>query len=56
MEVTSEDHPDLIIYLNNLGNKFQSRFERTGRMEDLEETIRKKALNLSRLSSAKERK
>jgi len=41
MEVTSEDHPDLIIYLNNLGNKFQSRFERTGRMENLKKITRK---------------
>ncbi|KAJ5662986.1 hypothetical protein N7507_003717 [Penicillium longicatenatum] len=39
-QATPEDHPDLAIYLNNLGNRLESRYERTGQIEDLEEAIR----------------
>jgi hypothetical protein len=34
---TPDDHPNLATRLNNLGSKLESRFERTGSMEDLEE-------------------
>ena len=40
VDITPQDHPNLGMYLNNLGNRLQSRFERMGRMEDLEESIR----------------
>jgi hypothetical protein len=41
VNITSQDHPDLAGRLSTLGNKHQSRFERTGRMKDLEESIRR---------------
>jgi tetratricopeptide (TPR) repeat protein len=41
VEFTPQDYPDLAGWLNNLGNMLGSRFERTGRMEDLKEAIRK---------------
>ncbi|KID95310.1 TPR Domain containing protein, partial [Metarhizium majus ARSEF 297] len=34
------DHPDQAAYLNNLGNKLEGRYERTGVIADLEEAIR----------------
>lgn len=40
VELTTADHPDRVIWLNNLGRKLQSRYERTGEMADLEEAIR----------------
>jgi uncharacterized protein with von Willebrand factor type A (vWA) domain len=39
VNITSQDHSNLAGRLNNLGNKLQSRFERTDRMEDLKEFI-----------------
>ena len=39
VEVTPQDHPGLASRLNNLGTKLVLRFERTGRMKDLGETI-----------------
>jgi hypothetical protein len=41
VEGTPQGHPDLAGRLNNLGIMLESRIERTGRMEDLEEVIRK---------------
>jgi hypothetical protein len=40
VEGTAEDDADLAGRLNNLGNMFESRFERTGKIEDLKELIR----------------
>ncbi len=37
VEVTPEDLPDLEGRLNNLGNKVESRYERTGKMTNPEE-------------------
>ena len=39
VESTPADHPDRAAWLNNLGNKLESRYERTGEMKDLEEAI-----------------
>ena len=39
VESTPADHPDQAGRLNNLGNKLESRYERTGEMKDLEEAI-----------------
>jgi len=39
VEVTPKDYPDLAGYLNNLGSKLESRYNRTGKIEDLEEAI-----------------
>ena len=39
VESTPDDHPNRVAWLNNLGNALQSRFERTGSMEDLERAI-----------------
>jgi tetratricopeptide (TPR) repeat protein len=39
MNITPQDHSDLAMYLNNLGNKLQRQFEKTERMEDLKESI-----------------
>ena len=36
---TADNHPDRVMYLNNLGNVLQSRFERTGSMDDLNRAI-----------------
>ncbi|KAB5581191.1 CHAT domain-containing protein [Coniochaeta sp. 2T2.1] len=36
---TPDDHPDRAGRLNNLGNKLESRYERTGAMADVEEAI-----------------
>ena len=36
---TPDDHPDRAMYLNNLGIALQSRFERTGSMDDLDRAI-----------------
>ncbi|KAH7191136.1 CHAT domain-containing protein [Fusarium oxysporum] len=36
----TEDHPNRAAWLNNLGNKLERRYERTGEMADLEEAIR----------------
>ena len=41
VEITPQDHPDLAMYLNNLGYVLEKRFDRIGRMEDLEESIHK---------------
>ena len=38
---TPGDHPNLAGYLNNLGNKLGSRWDRTGQIEDLEAAIQK---------------
>lgn len=32
MAATPDDHPDLAAALNNLGNRLESQFERTGRL------------------------
>ena len=40
IDVILDDHPDLAGCLNNLGNKLNRRFEKTGRMEDFEKIIR----------------
>jgi hypothetical protein len=40
VDITPQGHPNLVIYLSNLGSAHQTRFVRTGRMEDLEEAIR----------------
>ena len=37
--ITPRDHPDLAARLGNLGNKLVSRYERTGKIEDPEESI-----------------
>ena len=37
--LTPDGHPDKPAYLNNLGNSFQSRFERLGDIADLDEAI-----------------
>lgn len=37
--ITPRDHPDLAARLNNLGNKLVSQYERTGKIEDPEESI-----------------
>jgi len=29
VNITPQDHPDLAMYLNNLGNKLETQFERT---------------------------
>ncbi len=34
-----EDHPALAAIINNLGTKLESRYKRTGKMEDLEEAL-----------------
>jgi len=39
IDITPKDHPDLAAWLNNLGNKLESRYERTGKIEDPEESI-----------------
>ena len=39
VDITPKDHPDLAARLNNLGNKPESRYKRTGKMEDPEESI-----------------
>jgi tetratricopeptide (TPR) repeat protein len=39
VDITPVDHPDLAAYLPNLGNQLQRRFERTGRIKNLEEAI-----------------
>ena len=39
VESTPVDHPDRAMYLNNLGISLQSRFERTGSMDDLDRAI-----------------
>jgi hypothetical protein len=36
-----QGHLDMATMLSNLGNKLESRFERTGKMEDLEESIQR---------------
>jgi hypothetical protein len=41
VEGTPQGHPDLAGRLNNLGIMLERRFEKTGRIEDLEEAIRK---------------
>jgi hypothetical protein len=41
MKATPENHADLAGRLNNLGNKFESLYKRTGKMKALEEVIRK---------------
>ena len=37
---TPEGHPNLAMYLNNLGIGFMNRFKRTGRIDDLNEAIK----------------
>ena len=39
VQSTPSDHPDLAVYLNNLGNMLDRRFECTGDMKDLESVI-----------------
>jgi hypothetical protein len=39
VEVTPDNHPDLAAWLNNVGVKLESQFERPGRIEDLGEAI-----------------
>ena len=39
VESTPVDHPNRAGRLNNLGNALQSRFERTGSMDDLDRAI-----------------
>jgi hypothetical protein len=41
VDITSQDHSDLAVILDNLGGKLGSRFEKTGRINDLEESIRR---------------
>jgi hypothetical protein len=40
VQMTPEGHSNLASRLNNLGVMLGSRYERTGKMQDLEETIR----------------
>ncbi|TGO15144.1 hypothetical protein BPAE_0591g00040 [Botrytis paeoniae] len=40
VDTTPKDHPDLAMYLNNLGNRLNDRYSRTGAIYDLEEAIR----------------
>jgi hypothetical protein len=40
VELTPADHPDRAAYFNYIGNFFGSRYERMGKMEDLEEALR----------------
>ena len=39
VQVTSEDHPDLPMWLNNLGISLRNRYLRQGSMEDLSRAI-----------------
>ena len=39
MDATPADHPDRAIWLSNLGNALQARFEQTGALADLDEAI-----------------
>ncbi|KAF9783588.1 hypothetical protein IL306_009168 [Fusarium sp. DS 682] len=39
VELTPNDHPDLAGRLSNLGNKLEGRYEWTGEMRDLEESL-----------------
>lgn len=54
MAETPAGSPDLAGYLNNLGNGLSERFERTGRLEDLEEAIRcyRRACQLGALNNS----
>lgn len=36
---TPDDHPKRAVYLNNLGNALERRFDRTGSTDDLERSI-----------------
>jgi len=38
VDLTSRDHPNVAVMLSNLGNKLGMRFEKIGRMEDLEQS------------------
>ncbi|KAF6764573.1 CHAT domain-containing protein, partial [Ephemerocybe angulata] len=40
MDLTPEDRADLPTYLNNLGNSFKFRFERTGELSDIAHAIK----------------
>lgn len=39
MDMIPQDHSNLVAYLSSLGYKLYSRFKRTGKIEDLEESI-----------------
>ncbi|MBB4934416.1 hypothetical protein F4561_005236 [Lipingzhangella halophila] len=39
VQATPEDHPNRAVYLSNLGTALQTRFERTGALEDLDQAI-----------------
>jgi hypothetical protein len=51
VEGTPGDHPDLAGRLNNLGNMIEIRFEKTRRMEDLEDSAAGSRYYACRLST-----
>lgn len=39
VELVPRSHPNRAMYLNNLGNSLESRFERTGSMENINRAV-----------------